>query len=40
MLLERSIEANLRCIKSYELKDTSTMYLMDADDHILIVLTK
>ena len=40
MLLERSIEANLRCIKSYELKDTSTMYLMDADNHILIVLTK
>ena len=40
MLLERSIEANLRCIKSYELKDASTMYLTDADDHILIVLTK
>lgn len=40
MLLERSIEANLRCIKSYELKDMSTMYLKDGDDHILIVLTK
>ena len=40
MLMERSIEANLRCIKSYELKDTSTMYLKDADNHILIVLTK
>lgn len=40
MELERSIEANLHCVKSYELKNNTVLYLKDAYGHILMELTK
>lgn len=40
MELERSIGANLHCVKSYELKNNTVLYLKDAYGHILIELTK
>ncbi len=40
MELERSIEANLQCVKSYELKNNAVLYLKDVYGHILMVLTK
>ena len=40
MELERSIEANLHCVKSYELKNNTMLYLKDAYGHILMELTK
>lgn len=38
--LERSIEANLHRVKSYELKNNTVLYLTDAYGHILMELTK
>lgn len=40
MMVERSIEANLHCVKSYELKNNTVLYLKDAYGHILMELTK
>lgn len=40
MELERSIEANLHCVKSYELKNNTVLYLKDVYGHILMELTK
>lgn len=40
MELERSIEANLHCVKSYELKNNTVLYLKDIYGHILMELTK
>lgn len=40
MELERSIEANLQCVKSYELKNNAVLYLKDVYGHILMELTK
>lgn len=40
MELERSIEANLHCVKSYELKNNTVLYLKDTYGHILMELTK
>lgn len=40
MKLERSIEANLHCVKSYELKNNTVLYLKDTYGHILMELTK
>lgn len=40
MLVEESIKSNLPCIKSYEIKDDSSLILKDADGHILIELIK
>ncbi len=40
MLVEESIKSNLPCIKSYEIKDDSSLILKDADGHILMELIK
>ena len=40
MELERSIEANLHCVKSYELKNNTVLYLKDTYGHILMELIK
>lgn len=40
MELERSIEENLHCVKSYELKNNTVLYLKDIYGHILMELTK
>ncbi len=40
MMVERSIETNLHCVKSYELKNNTVLYLKDAYGHILMELTK